>query len=145
MKTGEPGRALIQSYEKLRLVGYPCQAGKPTAGWGHTGPEVQVGKAYSRAQCEAWFAADLAEAEAAVNALAIALSPSQFDALVCLVFNIGVPNFKTSTLRKCLRSSNYLGAADQFPAWNKVRVDGVLQVSNGLVTRRAAERALFLR
>jgi lysozyme len=145
MKTAQPGRDLIQSYEKLRLIGYLCQAGKPTAGWGHTGADVQVGEAYTREQAEAWFTSDLAIAERVVNAVGVPLTQNQFDALVSLVFNIGVANFATSTLRKCLRSANYAGAADQLPCWNKVRVNGVLQISNGLVARRKTERRLFLR
>lgn len=143
MKTGKAGRSLIQAYETLRLVGYLCQAGKPTAGWGHTGPDVRVGKTYSLEQCQEWFAADLQWAEDAVNAVGVTFSQNQFDALVSLVFNIGVANFRTSTLRKCLRSGNYTGAAEQLPHWNKVRVNGKLQVSNGLVARRAQERRLF--
>lgn len=144
MKTGEPGRSLIKDYEKLRLIGYYCQAGKPTAGWGHTGPEVRVGAKYTLQQCEQWFVGDLAAAEAAVSTVPVPITQNQFDALVSLTFNIGAPAFKTSTLRKCLRApANYKGAAAQFAAWNRVTVAGVRQDSAGLTARRERERQLF--
>jgi lysozyme len=72
------------------------------------------------------------------------LTQSQFDALVSLTFNIGGGEFAKSTLLGNLNSGDLAGAAEQFPVWNKVRVDGVLQVSEGLVIRRAEERCTFL-
>ena len=75
----------------------------------------------------------------------VALNQHQFDALVSLVFNIGDGNYATSTLRKRLNSGDYAGAAAQFAVWNKGEVDGEKTVLPGLVTRRAAERALFLK
>ena len=62
-----------------------------------------------------------------------------------LVFNIGTGNFGDSTLLRLLNESDYNGAADQFPEWNKVTVDGVKVPSAGLTKRRALERTLFLK
>ena len=73
----------------------------------------------------------------------VELSQNQFDALCCLTFNIGQSNFTGSTLRKKLNSGDINGAAEQFDVWIKETVNGKKQVSNGLVNRRAAERALF--
>jgi lysozyme len=69
----------------------------------------------------------------------VPLSQNQFDALVDFVFNEGQGNFARSALLKLLNQKNYQAAACQFPAW--CMADG--QVLPGLVTRRAAERALF--
>ena len=63
----------------------------------------------------------------------------QFDALVCLAYNIGLGNFRTSTLVRKLNAGDIDGAAQQFAVWNKAGG----QVMRGLVRRRAAERALF--
>ncbi|EPF81527.1 lysozyme, partial [Acinetobacter gyllenbergii] len=49
--------------------------------------------------------------------------------------------FKDSTLLKKLNAGDFMGAADQFPQWNK----GGGKVMKGLVRRRAAERELFLK
>jgi lysozyme len=80
--------------------------------------------------------------QTAVNdAVNIPLSQNQFDALVSLAYNIGTNAFKTSTLVKYLNALDYKAAADQFLVWNKAGGS----VLKGLVRRREAERALFLK
>lgn len=150
MKISSKGDALIQAAEApggvAILVGYLCPAGVPTDGWGHTGPEVRVGRAITLQTAQTNYASDKAKkAENPINFLVkVPLNQNQFDALGSLVFNIGQGNFQTSTLLVKLNNADYEGAAAQFPAWNKGRVNGVLQVLPGLVTRRQAEKDLFL-
>ncbi|WP_335876684.1 lysozyme, partial [Acinetobacter baumannii] len=50
-------------------------------------------------------------------------------------------NLANSTLLKKLNKGDYQGAADQFLVWNKAGG----KVMKGLVRRREAERALFLK
>ncbi len=71
----------------------------------------------------------------------VSINQNQFDALVSLTYNIGEQAFKDSTLLAKLNKGDYLGAADQFPRWNK----GGGEVMKGLVRRRADERVLFLK
>ena len=73
-----------------------------------------------------------------------AMNDAQFGALLALVFNIGAANFGASTLLRKLNAGDAQGAADQFMAWDKARVNGVLQALAGLTRRRKAERAMFL-
>lgn len=68
------------------------------------------------------------------------LNQNEFDALVSFVFNAGLGNFETSTLFKMLKAGDKPGAAGQFGRW--IYSDG--KKLPGLVTRRAAERDLFL-
>lgn len=75
----------------------------------------------------------------------VALNQNQFDALVSLVFNIGQGNYATSTLRKNLHAGDFAGAAAEFDRWVKATVKGEKVTLPGLVSRRAAERALFCR
>lgn len=75
----------------------------------------------------------------------INLSMGQFDALCSLIFNIGEGNYSRSTLLKKLNAGDYLGAADEFTRWAFATVNGQKQLLPGLVKRRAAERALFLK
>ena len=74
----------------------------------------------------------------------ITLTQNQFDALASFIFNIGQGNYAASTLRKKLLSGDVTGAADEFSRWVYGTVDGKKVKLNGLITRRAEERALFL-
>ena len=135
------GLTLIKSFEELRLIGYmPTPNDKPTAGWGHTGPDVVVGETYTEDQAEAWIVGDVARAEAAVDAVCPSLSDNEFAACVSLAFNIGVGAFETSTLARYLKLGQKGAAATQFLVWDHQAG----KVLPGLQRRRSAERALFL-
>lgn len=149
MKVSATGRKAIAGHEGVRLEAYPDPAtgGEPwTVGVGHTSaagpPKVVKGMTITADECDQILARDLATFEAAVsNAVTVPLNPNQFDALVSLAFNIGAGNFGKSTLLRQLNAGNYRSAAEQFTAWNKAAG----KVMPGLIIRRAAERALFLR
>jgi lysozyme len=138
MKLSPLGLAIIESFEELRLIGYPDSGGVATAGYGHTGPDVKIGETYTLAQADAWKLQDVATAERAVTGIPN-LTQHQYDALVSLTYNIGVGAFERSTLLATLHS-NPIAAANDFLAWN--HVNGV--VNAGLTKRRNLERALFL-
>lgn len=70
----------------------------------------------------------------------VPLNQNQFDALVCLCYNIGTGAFARSTLVKKLNEGDYQGAADEFLSWNKVNK----QPHPFLTNRRKEERELFL-
>lgn len=135
------GLDLIKSFEELRLVGYlPTIDDKPTAGWGHTGADVKLGETYLLNQATAWLLSDTANACAEVDQdVTVQLTDDEFDALVCLTFNIGRGAFKGSTLLKKLDAGDHQGAAQQFLVWNKQAGREL----TGLDRRRAAEKALF--
>jgi lysozyme len=138
---GALGTALIQSFEQLRLVGYLDQRGVPTNGWGHTGPDVQVGQPCTKEQADAWFAADTQNAVRGVdNSLTVFCTQNQFDALVSFTFNVGVGAEAHSTLIKLMNAGDIQGAAAQFLVWD--HINGVPNA--GLLRRRQAEQALFL-
>lgn len=144
MRISIQGVTAIAQHEALRTAVYYDQAGHATIGYGH---KIKPGESFISISADdalTILAADVGVAEDAVNALVrVGLSQSQFDALVSLVFNIGSGNFRSSTLLRRLNGGDYAGALAQFGVWNKVRSGGGLVVSNGLVSRRAAEAALF--
>lgn len=140
------GIDLISSFEGIRLNAYDDGVGVWTIGIGTTtypnGVKVKKGDSCTLDQAKTYFAHDLKRFEASVNNLVkVPLSQNQFDALVSLTYNIGSGNFASSTLLKKLNAKDYQGAADQFPRWNKAKG----KVMKGLVRRREAERALFLK
>jgi lysozyme len=140
-KINEAGLELIEKYEGFSLRAYPdpgTGAEPYTIGWGHTA-NVHPGFAINKAQAVTFLENDLQNAEAEVEKLVeVDLSPNQFAALVSFQYNTGA--LAGSTLLKMLNQKNFMGAAGQFGAW--VYADG--QVLQGLVARRAAEKALFL-
>ena len=145
LRTSGAGLALIKISEGLEIEAYPDPGnrvtGEPwTIGYGHT-RGVRRGDTCSEAQATEWLREDLHGAEAAVRHLVdVPLTQGQFDALTSFVFNIGAGAFGGSTLLRLLNAGDVAGAADQFKRWNR-GADGPLP---GLVTRRAAERALFV-
>jgi lysozyme len=135
------GLALTQGFEGLRLTAYQDVAGIWTIGYGHTGTDVTPGRTISEIEAEALLLADLANAIQCVNqAVTVAITQCQFDALVDFCFNAGRGNFLNSTLLRKLNLGDAAGAATQFGLW--VHAGG--KVVAGLVRRRQAEAALFL-
>ncbi|WP_322853093.1 lysozyme [Acinetobacter baumannii] len=129
-----------------RFTAYDDGVGIWTIGIGTTvypnGVKVKKGDTCTPEQAKAYFKHDLAKFEKTVNeSVTVPLTQNQFDALVSLTYNIGSGAFKGSTLLKLLNKGDYKGAADQFLVWNKAGG----KVMKGLVRRREAERALFLK
>ncbi len=140
MQLGPKGKALIQSFESLRLQAYQDQRGVWTIGWGHTGGIVPY-QTCTPADADGWFTDDTQTSVNAVNRTAdVALSQEQFDALVSFTFNVGQGAEAHSTLLSYVNQSNFAAAAAEFGKWD--HVNGVPNA--GLARRRAAERALFL-
>ena len=138
--TSQKGINLIKEFESCRLKAYQDSAGVGTIGYGHTGG-VSSGMTISQAQAEAYLKSDLARFEKAVNnCVTVALTQNMFDALVSFSFNVGDGALKNSTLLRKLNSGDIGGAANEFDKW--VYSGG--KVVDGLVRRRAAEKALFL-
>jgi len=98
----------------------------------------------NRRQAEQLLAKDAGRVAVFINSLTHAeLSQSRFDALCSFAFNVGDRNYATSTLRAKLNAGDFSGAAAEFDRWIYGTVDGKKLKLAGLITRRAAERALF--
>jgi lysozyme len=144
----------------VNIDAYLCPAGIWTIGWGHAivdgGVQLKgaAGKAKARAlypggitkqQCEDLLRGDLVPRAAQVaRLLKVPVDDAMFGALLSLLFNIGSANLAASTLLRKLNAGDVAAAAEQFLAWDKARVNGVLQALPGLTRRRRAERAMFL-
>lgn len=163
-KINEAGVKLVKSFEgvedgdptTVNLDPYLCPAGVWTIGWGHAiiyNSKLLRGKsnkklAYSLypggitfEEADVLLTNDLTSFSINVEKLLkVEVSDNQFAALTSFAYNVGIGNLKASTLLRKLNNSDIQGAADEFPKWR--RANGV--ILNGLVRRRAAERALFL-
>ena len=143
MNTSNAGLALIKKFEGLRTRVYKCPAGVWTQGYGHTGPDVTPGADdFNEREAEQLLHGDLIQFEHGVEDLleGAPVSLEQFSAMVCLAFNIGLGNFRKSSVLKFHKAGNYSAAANAFLLWNKAGG----KILPGLVTRRNAERALYV-
>lgn len=145
MKISDDGMALIKRFEGLRLQAYQDSVGVWTIGYGWTQPvagrKVGAGMAIDAATAERLLVCGVAQIEQGVERLvAVTVTQGQFDALVSFAYNLGLRALENSTLLRRLNAGDRQGAADQFGRW--VNAGGVRL--DGLVARRAAERALFL-
>ncbi len=145
MKTGAKGIDLIKRWEGLELTAYQDIAGVWTIGYGHTA-SAEPGLVWTEQVAEAALARDLESREDAVARLVTApLTQNRFDALVSLIYNIGVTAFQNSTVRKRINNGDSDFAVAEAWGWfNKATVGGKLQRVEGLARRRAAEIAVFL-
>lgn len=136
----DAGVALIKEFEGCALRSYQDSGGVWTVGFGHTS---KVGPATT---CTAdlalqWLKEDLEISESLISHyVSVPLSDNQFSALVSLIFNIGLVDFRDSTLLKMVNLGAWEKAADEFARWDKV--DGI--PNSGILRRRIAERDLFI-
>lgn len=135
------GIAFIQGWEGTRTEAYLDSVGVPTICTGST-RAVRVGQTATSHECQQRLVEDTGVAGKALARLVQApVTQEQYDALLSLVFNIGEGNFARSTLLKRLNAGQCRVAADEFRKW--VYAGG--KRLRGLVSRREAERALFLK
>lgn len=140
MKTSIVGRNLVKTFEGYRDTAYLDPVGIWTVGYGHT-RGVHEGDTVTEEQADVFLQQDLKAAEDTVNATGLKLSQLQFDALVCLVYNIGSGNFQSSTLLKLLRQSTR--PRPELEKWWKVWNKAGGKTLKGLVRRREAEYTLY--
>lgn len=145
MHISKAGLDLIKKYEGCRLEAYKPVPDEPgwTIGYGHHSPSVKQGMTITQEIAEQLLKEDLAKFERVVNNIGVRLRQNEFDALVCIAFNIGEGAFITSTLRKKVIEKARKDAEIQaeFKKWNKSGG----KVLQGLVNRRADEADLWLR
>jgi len=142
MKTSQKGLDLIKKFESFSDKEYICPAGKVTIGYGHVIlPNEHFSSSITKEEAEILLKKDLQPREKSLNILVkVNINQNQFDALMSLIYNIGVANFKQSTLLKFINDRLFDKIPDQFRRWkyiNKV-------VSKGLLARREEEIKLWL-
>jgi lysozyme len=158
VRVSDVGKQLIKDFEGVHRRPYLCPAILWTVGVGRvlypeqnklkiperkTYPlKTEHDKDWSDEAIDLLFDADLLKFESGVlrHCPDSALSQSQFDALVAFAFNCGLGAIQASTLRRLYNAGDIVGAAAEFPKWNK----GGGRVLPGLTRRRLAEQAIFL-
>ncbi|HVK80966.1 MAG TPA: lysozyme, partial [Verrucomicrobiae bacterium] len=139
------GLALIQEFEGFRADPGALPDGNWVVGYGHV-RHRDPGAKVSQGDAVDLLARDLVPVIQTVNKeVTTPLTQSQFDALVSFAFSIGAEPFAKSQVLRRVNQGTFLAAGCAMEAWRKADVNGDLVVSEALVRRRAAEKALFLK
>lgn len=149
------GLVLLKSLESLRFKPYDDQTGKEvtswckgaTIGYGHLITRTEwdrYKKGIHKATANNLFMTDLSPyVRAVASNVTTQLRQNQFDALVVLVFNIGIDGFSSSSVLKLVNDpaakTVHKDLESAWKAWDKSQ--GV--VNAGLVSRRNAEWKLY--
>jgi len=145
MKVNENGIALICEFEGCRTQAYQDPVGVWTIGYGHTSmagsPEVACGLAISAEEARTILCRDLEVFSSRVRAsIRTLLNDNQFSALVSFAFNVGLGNFRESSVLTAVNSGDFESVPRRLALW--VKAGG--KTLPGLIRRRAAEGALFI-
>lgn len=139
MKASVDAYELIKQFEGLRLEAYLCPAGIWTIGYGHTSG-VSPNSFITIQEADEYLHRDVAAIEMQLNKLNLSLRQCQWDAIVSFVFNVGIGNFKASTLLAKIRiNPDDNSIIDEFLRW--VYANG--KVMRGLQKRRLTEMKLY--
>lgn len=139
MKASIDAYELIKQFEGLRLKAYLCPAGIWTIGYGHTSG-VSPNSFITIQEADEYLHRDVATIEMQLNKLNLSLRQCQWDAIVSFVFNVGIGNFKASTLLAKIRiNPEDNSIMDEFLRW--VYANG--KVMRGLQKRRLTEMKLY--
>lgn len=156
MELSHAGIILLGKLEGREKQIYLDSGGAPTIGVGHLltkgermsgklmvqGVVARWGDGLTDAQIDQLLEQDLRPVTRILTAdveAGVLMKQTQFDALCCFVFNVGVAAYKTSTLRRKLLAGEYDAIPGQFRRW--VYDNGA--VVQGLKNRREAEIALW--
>lgn len=139
MQTSNIGIDFIKKHEGFRADAYKCPADVWTIGYGHT-LDVKPTDKITQAQGEHFLRQDVEFAEREINKHNLQLNQHQFDALVSFTFNVGIGNFRRSTLlKKAKVNPNDPTIRDEFHRWKFASGKPLA----GLVKRRKLEADLY--
>jgi len=136
-----------KEFEGFSARPYRDPAGVWTIGYGSTRdqlghPITAHTPVITKVIAEGLMRRDLTAAATEVSAdVHVPMTQEERAALIDLIYNIGSGAFKGSTLLRKLNAGDYDGASLEFLRWNQAGG----HVLAGLVRRRAAERAEFLK
>ncbi len=133
---------LIKPWEGVRYTPYRDIGGILTVCYGHTGNDINPSKTYTYTECERLLFKDtLAHEREMDKYIRVPLPTETKAAFLSFTYNVGVSNFKNSTLLRKANSGDLTGACNELSRWvyvKRVRI-------KGLENRRISERSLCLR
>lgn len=137
--------AQIKLLEGFRARATPLGDGRWAVGYGHVASTKRT-SIVTRAQADLLLRYDLNVISEALSGLVYTpLNLNQIDALGSFVYNIGLDAFEGSAVLRLINAGALLEAATAMDQWCHATVAGQSQEVDGLIRRRAMEKALFLK
>ena len=130
---------LCKEFEGCKLYAYQDIAGVWTIGWGHTGHDVAENLTWTQQEADDALSADLARARQQLLEVSPEVTGGTLEALTDFVFNLGIGNYRTSTLCQQVNANDLEGAKQSILSWD--HSGG--KVIPGLLRRRQTEAALL--
>jgi len=133
---------IIRQFEGCKLTSYQCPAGVWTCGWGATGEDIGPSTKWTQEVADRV----LRDTASEVIAQIIHASPTLADvpttrvaALADFVYNLGIGNYNSSTLKECVDGGDWARAKTEILRWNKCKGKPLA----GLTHRRALESEML--
>lgn len=142
LRLTEEGLSHLKQFEGCSLTAYRDATGIATIGYGQTGG-VRMGMTITQEQADYMLESFLVQVEEVLNRLLepVEVTNNQWDALVSFAYNVGIGNFKKSTLLdKVLKDPNDPTIYQEFGRWTKAKGKNLVS----LVRRRAWEAARYM-
>lgn len=136
---------IIKKYELFKEREYRCQAGKLTIGYGtliSKNPKLKGMCITEKKASELLIKYINTDVIPVINRnVKVSLTQNQYDALTCLIYNIGPTAFSESNLLRMINTNNKRGIIKD---WKEFQLaDG--KISQGLIRRRKEELDLFFK
>lgn len=143
LKSTRAARDLIKAHEPF-LAEAERRGKRWVVGYGHTAA-AKEGVTLKPEDAELLLIYDVMRAEQTLDAsVGAEMAAPMRDALVSFALSVGLRAFKVSDVARLARDGRHREAAAAIETWVRAEQDGRLVVSDRLVTRRAAEKALYL-
>lgn len=143
LKSTRAARDLIKAHEPF-LATAERRGKRWVVGYGHTAA-AKEGVTLKPEEADLLLIYDVMRAEQTLDAsVGAEMAAPMRDALVSFALSVGLRAFKVSDVARLARDGRHREAAAAIETWVRAEQDGRLVVSDRLVTRRAAEKALYL-
>ena len=140
--------SMAMTAEGYRQTWYADPVGITTVCYGHTGPDIDKKKVYTKDECMALLSKDMAASVRRVDRCVPGLPIGVLAAFSDADFNVGgtiACDTTRSTAARYLRDGRLRDACLQLPRWSKANVMGVMVDLPGLVKRRNREMEICLK
>ena len=134
---------LIKDSEGCKLTSYKDCVGVWTIGWGYTSSDIKKGLVWTQEKADECLLVTAMKVinEALSASPVLKTSTAQRQAAIAdFIYNLGIGNYKASTLKKYVDKENWASAYTEIKKWNKAGG----KVLKGLIIRREKEASLLL-